>query len=266
MEETRFQRTRRALAQEVRNTDDDFFGDGDFDDTPPGRLPTSSRRYPVADVRAESGRRTADSYNGYNGVTQRYTTQERSSIPSRRTAAYPVVPAGQSKRMRTPRTEEEFTRHNRSSEDFVVRRRIRVHWAVFVGVAMFVMILGWFMISALGSWWQVTQDDWQYGRPRTYQTNAVVGHSDSPTNPSHFIAMNLNRHIVVIEMPGGDPSKARIFNGPTLIGPGQDLVPVTLTFKDVNGDGKIDMIVNVQDSHFVFLNKNGTFVPAPGQS
>ncbi len=128
------------------------------------------------------------------------------------------------------------------------------------------MILGWFMISALGSWWQVTQDDWHYGRPRTYQTDAFVGQGDSPTNPSHFIAMNLNRHIVVIEMPGGDPSKARIFNGPTLIGPGQDLVPVTLTFKDVNGDGKIDMVINVQDSHFVFLNENGTFKPAPGQS
>jgi len=51
-----------------------------------------------------------------------------------------------------------------------------------------------------------------------------------------------------------------------LIGPGQDLTPVTLTFKDVNADGKLDMIVNVQDTHFVFLNSNGTFVPAPGQS
>lgn len=262
MDDQRFSRTRRELAQRVRNTDDDFFDGGDFEDTPRGRLPTSSRRYPVPpDVRAESGRRTADSYSG---VTQRYATQQRSSIPPRRTASYPVVPAVQSKRFRTPRTEDEFARH--TGDDYPARRRFQVHWVVFVGVAMFIMILGWFMISALGSWWQVTQDDWHYGRPRTYQTNAFVGQGDSQANPSHFIAMNLNRHIVVIEMPGGDPSKARIFNGPTLIGPGQDLVPVTLTFKDVNGDGKIDMVINVQDSHFVFLNENGTFKPAPGQS
>ena len=78
--------------------------------------------------------------------------------------------------------------------------------------------------------------------------------------------MNLNRHVTVIEIPGGDSSKSKIYNGPMLIGPGQDLTPVTLTFKDVNADGKLDMIVNVQDTHFVFLNSNGTFVPAPGQS
>ena len=47
-----------------------------------------------------------------------------------------------------------------------------------------------------------------------------------------------------------------------LIGQGQDLTPVTLTFKDVNGDGKPDMIVNVQDSHFVYINENGAFRPA----
>jgi hypothetical protein len=127
------------------------------------------------------------------------------------------------------------------------------------------MIIGWVAFNALGSWWQTTQDDWHYGRPRTFQTDAVVGHGDSAANPSHFIAINLNRHVLIIELPGGDTSKARIFNGPILVGPGQDVAPVTLTFQDVNGDGLLDMIVNVQDAHFVFLNSKGTFVPAkPG--
>jgi len=262
MDNSRFQRARRGIAQQVRNTDEPIFDDGDYDDAPPGRLPSSSRRYPVAaDVRSEMGRRTGDSYNGN---TQRFETQERYSIPARKTATNTGLPAVQGARFRTPRTEEEFTKRRRDSYPFFPR--FRVHWAVFVGLAMLIMIVGWLALSALGSWWQVTQDDWQYGRPRTYQTNAVVGHSDSAANPSHFIAMNLNRHIIVIEMPGGDPTKARIFDGPTLIGPGQDLVPVTLTFKDVNGDGKIDMVINVQDSHFVFLNENGTFRPAPLQS
>ena len=128
---------------------------------------------------------------------------------------------------------------------------------------MIAMLALWVLGTMLVNWWNVTQDDWHYGRPRTYQVDTVVGHNDSPTNLSHFIAMNLNRHIVIIEIPGGNVSKSVVFSGPTLLGPGQDLTPVTLTFKDVNGDGHLDMVVNVQDSHFVFLNKNGTFVPAP---
>ena len=71
----------------------------------------------------------------------------------------------------------------------------------------------------------------------------------------------------VIEFPGGDPTKAKVYVGPILVGPGQDLSPVTLTFKDVNGDGKPDMIVNVQGSHFVFINDNGQFrVPHQGEN
>jgi hypothetical protein len=124
------------------------------------------------------------------------------------------------------------------------------------------MILSWVALSALSSWWQTTLNDWQYGRPRTYQTDAVVGHHDSVQNPSHFIAMNLNRHIIVIEIPGGDVSKSVVFTGPTLLGPGQDLTPVTLSFQDINHDGKPDMIVNIQGSQFIFLNQNGTFVPS----
>ncbi len=39
--------------------------------------------------------------------------------------------------------------------------------------------------------------------PRTFQVDAVVGHNDSATNPSHFIAMNLNGRI---EMGYGNDS------------------------------------------------------------
>src|SRR5215469_16870910 len=80
------------------------------------------------------------------------------------------------------------------------------------------------------------KDDLHYGRPRTFQIDAVVGQNDSASNPSHFIALNLNGRIEVIEFPGGDASKARIYLGPQLYGSGQDLIPVTLSFVDVNAN------------------------------
>lgn len=131
---------------------------------------------------------------------------------------------------------------------------------------MIVMMFGWLAFTTLSNWWQTTQDDWHYGRPRTFQIDAVVGHHDSQSNPSHFIALNLDRHVIVIELPGGDPSKAVIYSGPVLVGQGQDLTPVTLTFKDVNGDGKTDMLVHILDQTIVYLNDGTRFSPVkPGE-
>ena len=114
-------------------------------------------------------------------------------------------------------------------------------------------------------WGQTTWDDIHYGRPRTFQTDAVVGHNDSAEHPSHFLAINLNRLVEIIEFPGGDATKARIYLGPSLVGSGEDLTPVTLIFRDVNGDGKPDMLVDIQGSEVVFLNDGGHFrPPKPG--
>lgn len=136
--------------------------------------------------------------------------------------------------------------------------------ALMLGMVVTVALIASF--SAIGSWWQIHQDDVTYGRPRTFQINAVVGHNDSSTNPSHFIFMNLNRHIVIVEFPGGDASHARIYSGPTLFGNGQDLTPVTAEFRDVNGDGKLDMIVMIQDQRLVYINDGTQFRPLrPGE-
>lgn len=137
---------------------------------------------------------------------------------------------------------------------------------IAVVVGMLLMAALFLMLNTLGSWWQIHQDDATYGRPRTYQVDVVVGHNDSATNPSHFIFLNLNRHVEIIELPGGDTAHARIYTGPTLFGNGQDLTPVTGEFKDVNGDGKIDMIVQIQDQRLVYINDGTQFVPQqPGQ-
>lgn len=128
-------------------------------------------------------------------------------------------------------------------------------------VGMLLMALLVFGLSAFGSWWQVHQDDVTYGRPRTFQIDAVVGHADSATNPSHFIFINLNRHVEIIEFPGGDATHARIYTGPILFGDGQDLTPVTAEFRDVNGDGMPDMIIHIQDQRVVFINDGTKFRP-----
>jgi hypothetical protein len=96
------------------------------------------------------------------------------------------------------------------AKETVQLRSPRFHWLFWGGLALCVMMAGFLALSALGSWWQVQQDDWHYGRPRTAQYDAVVGHNgDSAANPSHFIALNLNRKVMVIELPAGDSACPR---------------------------------------------------------
>ncbi|HLX39774.1 MAG TPA: hypothetical protein VKR42_04540 [Ktedonobacteraceae bacterium] len=136
--------------------------------------------------------------------------------------------------------------------------------AIFAGMLATIVLANGLM--TFGSWWQIHQDDVTYGRPRTYQFNAVVGHNDSAANPTHFICINLNRHVEIIEFPGGDATHARMYQGPVLFGDGQDLTPVTAEVRDVNGDGKPDLIVHIQDQQIVFINTGTQFRPLnPGE-
>ena len=137
----------------------------------------------------------------------------------------------------------------------------RLHPLLYLGIGMLAMLVLWTLLTIVINWVQVTLDDIHYGRPRTFQVDVVVGHNDSPANPSHFIAMNLNHRIQIIEMPGGDAAHARIYQGPQLYGPGSDLAPVTLSFADVNGDHKLDMIIHFQGTQMVLINDQGGFRP-----
>lgn len=136
------------------------------------------------------------------------------------------------------------------------------HPYFFLGIGMVAMLVLWMLLTMAASWWSVTWDNLHYGYPRTYQVDAVVGHNDSASNPSHFIAINLNGRIEIIEFPGGDGSKARIYIGPQLYGNGENLIPVTLSFVDVSGNHLPDMILHFQNTQIVFINENGGFRPA----
>src|SRR5258708_32643260 len=96
----------------------------------------------------------------------------------------------------------------------------------------------------------------------TPNTSAVVGHyGKGPASPSCCISQNLSRDVEVIEIPAGDPTKMKVSIVSTLFGDNDDLTPVTGYFKDVNHDGKPDMIIKIQDSRIVFINENGAFRP-----
>lgn len=138
------------------------------------------------------------------------------------------------------------------------KARHQAHPLLYLGVGMLVMLFLWTGLSAASGWFNTILDDIHYGRPRTFQMDAMVGHEQG-TTPSHFIAINLNRHIEIIELPGGDAAHARIYIGPQLVGEGDELIPVTLKFVDLNGDKKPDMLVNLQGSRVVFINEKGTF-------
>src|SRR5258708_17141506 len=72
-----------------------------------------------------------------------------------------------------------------------------VHWMVFVGFGMVFMLSLWIGLQMLGNWW----NNHVYGNPLTYQTDQVVGHADSTDHPTHFVAINLNSRVTIIELP-----------------------------------------------------------------
>ncbi|GCE21923.1 hypothetical protein [Dictyobacter kobayashii] len=88
--------------------------------------------------------------------------------------------------------------------------------ATLVGIGMSFALLLILLAQWMGGWIATTSDDWHYGRPRTFQTDAYVGHEQTG-QPSHFVALNIKGQIEVIELPGNDAARARIFIGPALV-------------------------------------------------
>jgi hypothetical protein len=95
--------------------------------------------------------------------------------------------------------------------------------------------------------------------PRTYQTDAAVYPDDTLDHPSHYIFLNLNGTVLIIELPHGDSSHAKMYKGPTLVEDNASLIPVTGEFKQVNG--KEEMIVHIGDQELIYRNNGKEFVP-----
>ena len=188
--------------------------------------------------------------NGMNGLNVNYTSppppNQRHAVPPRRSAHYPQEQTPQRGRHEDTMRYEDEINTVEVEEPARTHRRPKPHWLIFLGVGLLLMLAGYFAFSDLGSWWQTHQDDAAFGNPRTFQIDAVVGHGDSNSTPSHFIALNLKGDIVVLEIPGGNVKKAISYPITTLPG-NQGNPPVRLVFQDFDHDGKLDLLVQIGD-------------------
>ncbi len=173
--------------------------------------------------------------------------QERYTRPPSRTSArrYDLTP---------------WSREERRTEEL---KRPGKHPLFYIGISMLVMVAFLTAYIIIPPTLQKWSDDRTYGYPRTFQVDANVGHGDSNFPVSHFIALNLNGRIEVIEMPKGDEGKLQphLYLIARLAMQGSDLVPVTVSFGDMNGDGKPDMIVTFNGTQWIWFNNGTSFVP-----
>ncbi len=137
-------------------------------------------------------------------------------------------------------------------------------WVLWVGIVLCLMGLGWMALSVLGVWWQGVQENLSFGMPRTFQTDHFVGLGDSEQYPDHFTAMNLNGLIVVVQINPTNPKGDAIYY---ITRNNDSTTPVTLSFRDVNHDGRPDLLIKVGgDSSsytIVFINNGKQFVGQP---
>jgi len=175
------------------------------------------------------------------------------------------IPPGHEKQM----TKQLQVRPNRNSAPgsapSSTHKQKNVHWLLLVGLGMVVALILWIIGSVVLAWGIQRYYDFHYGNPRTYQVDQVVGQGrDSPTHPSHFIVINYNHQAIVIQLRAGDPAKAITYT--TAIYNDNGEAPITLEFRDVTGDGKLDMIIHIhllnQEQITVFINNGEQFIPA----
>ncbi|MBX0329526.1 hypothetical protein K2Z83_17790 [Oscillochloris sp. ZM17-4] len=129
----------------------------------------------------------------------------------------------------------------------------------YIVTGILAMLAAYVLLSSVIGWGRTLIDDMRYGRPRTFHLTENVGRPEEASAPTHLIAMNLDRQVVILEIPGGDATKTRALPGPYLFGAGEDLTPVTMRLTDVNSDGAPDLIVRVKDEEMVYANRDGSF-------
>jgi hypothetical protein len=241
----------RVRKRPVQQNDDELYEDEDVYQ----RSPRSSIRWqPIGTYP-----------NGNNGVNFNYTSpppppNQIHAIPPRRSASTQQPPEQQYQ-------QEQYTEGIDVAVERPRYRRRTPPWYLLLPLGAVIALILWISGAWMNKWWIDTQNDWTYTQAfRTFSTDAVVGHNqDSSSHPSHFIVQNDKRHIVIIELPADDWSKAIIYSAPTLIGSGQEKTPATISFQANIQTGRLDMVLHVEDQTYLFANNGVKFVTPQGQ-
>ena len=219
----------------------------------------STQRPPRSAVRYQP----EETYRYGNTQVNKYTSpppaRPRTPIPPRRSQQ---PPAQQYQHERYIESIDEGRDHPRG-----YRRRVRLPWYALLAIGAVLALTVWISGAWANQWWTATQNDWTYSQAfRTFSIDAVVGHNhDSASHPSHFIVQNDKRHIIIVELPADDWSKAIIYSAPTLIGDGQEKTPATISFQANPQTGRLDMVLHVENQTYLFPNNGTKFVTPQGQ-
>ncbi|GHO95220.1 hypothetical protein KSF_052680 [Reticulibacter mediterranei] len=137
-------------------------------------------------------------------------------------------------------------------------RRARLPHIMIVGGSIVVGITLALVVPPL---WTSGMNQVQYGFPRLSQVEATVGHGTTQAPSTRFLAMNNHGLIEVVEIPTGTPGKddLHLYLVAQLSGKEADQAPVTISFEDVNGDHKPDMVVTCSDNKFILYNDGHRF-------
>lgn len=142
----------------------------------------------------------------------------------------------------------------------------RFHAVAYGATLLLAALAVYILVSLLVSKAHIVIDDLTFGRPRTMHLDAFVGHGEENGQQTHLMAINLNRQIVVVELPGGRADQARTLNGPYLFGADEHLTPVSLSLRDMDNDGQLDLLLDIRREQIVYLNKDGAFrLPTPDE-
>ena len=211
----------------------------------------------VATEDAPASRRSGERHAGMQADAMPHVTADKAwqyaEVDEDSDAIYPKAPPSSVRRYRPPATQQ--------GSHAAYRRNgyARGFYAFIIGSSI---LAGIAIASLVPPLWQRGSDQLQYGYPRTWQTDANVGHGSARYPDTHFIALNNHGYIEVIEIPQGVPGKdapPQLYLIAQPDNASADQAPVTLAFEDINGDGKPDMVVRCNNNRFILYNDGHSF-------
>jgi hypothetical protein len=184
-------------------------------------------------------------------------TAERQTAPAKNAPLLPpakrqTVPAPRGKLPPAP-TEQPPTNPPASVEQHPTSgRRLSVRTKLYILLGMLLVILPWLVwqqyLLPLKGW---VSDQWQYGDSRMTEMDKNVGHGGM----SHFLAEYYQGAIVVIELT---PTGNHVYTLTGMLGATATPV-VLLSTQDVRHDGKLDLIIQVENTNYeTVLYNTGT--------